>query len=406
MAATTATTPTQGVAGSGGVVGTLVRLAFLVRLLALAFALVGMLVAAQADLLLATLFCVLVLFSHLGLQVPAVRAAVVRHPGLAMPDVVLVSAVPLLVGPDSPLNVVAVSSALLVGVLFPPRTSAPLVLLLVTTNVLAAAPEGGGLWPLSTFTFPVVLVSVAGMGMAFRQVAEEQRRTQADSAAARASAAAAQERLRLARDLHDTVAKSVQGVALTASAIPAWMTRDPAVAQKHAQAVADGAREAVSAARHLLTSLRLDDPERPLECVLDELAVRLEADRGLVVERDLEPVGPLPPAARHDLVMAVVEALENVVRHAPGARTRLTLTDTGDGVEAVVVDDGPGFPDSRREEALDEGRFGLLGLGERMAAAGGTAEVRSAPGFGTQVRLLVPYERDDDTNDAMEQVVR
>ena len=387
----------------GDVVGTLVRIAFLVRLIALTFAVLG-LVVGEPDLLAATLFCVLVVTSHLGLQRPSVRVAVVRHPALALPDVVVVSLVPLLVGVDSPLTLVAVSSALLIGVLFVPRTSAPLALLLCTTYVLAPGGAGTG-WDFERFTFPVVLLSVAAIGLAFRRMAEQQRAVEAEGAAARAAAVAAQERLRLARDLHDTVAKSVQGIALTAASLPGWMERDPVVARKHALSVASGARAAVVAARGLLTSLRLDDPERPLEEVLEELACRWQADRGLDLDRDLEAVGELDPTRRHELVCAVSEALENVARHAPGSGVVLRLSDTGDGVRAAVVDDGPGFGPDREEEAVAAGHYGITGMRERLAAAGGSAVVRSAPGLGTQVHLHVPYRVDADPGRAVEEVV-
>lgn len=385
------------------VVGTLVRLAFLVRLIALVFAVV-VLAVQGGGLVAVAIFCVLVGFSHLGLQRPAVRRAVVRHPVLALPDLALVSAVPVLVGVNSPLTLVAVSSALLVGVLFAPRTSAPLALLLATTYALAAT-DGGRDLTTEAFTFPVVLVSVAAIGLAFRRTAEQQRDSEAESAAARAAAAAAHERLRLARDLHDTVAKSVHGVALTTAAIPGWLARDPAVAERHAHAAAAGARAAVTAARDLLTSLRLDDPERPLADVLDELAVRWEADRGTVVERDLEPVEDLLPGQRHELVRAVSEALENVARHAGDARVVLRLRHETDAAVAEVVDDGPGFPADRPAEAEADGHFGLVGMKERLEAAGGTAEVRSALGRGTQVRLRVPYPVHDDHGRTMEGVV-
>lgn len=372
--------------------GVLVRLAFLVRLIALCFAVVAMLVSRETTVPALLLLGGLVLGSHLGLQRPSIRAAVVRHPALALPDVVLVCVVPVLTGVGSPLALVGVSSALLIGVLFTPRTSLPLTAALVSCYAVAGL-EGAetSVTASATFTLPVVLLSVAATGVAFRHLAEQQQRAEADSASARASAAAAHERLRLARDLHDTVAKSVQGVALTASAIPGWLEKDPARAEVHVRAVVAGAHEAVQAARHLLTSLRLDDPERPLEEVLDELAARTETDRPLHVERDLEPVEPLDPVVRHELVCAISEALENASRHAPGSTVVLRLRDRPDGVEAVVVDDGPGFPADRRRAALDEGRYGLAGISERMAAAGGDAEVLSSPGSGTQVRLRVPY---------------
>ena len=369
-------------------VSKLVRIAFLVRLLALAFAVLA-LSFSGGNMAAVALFSALLLTSHLGLQSRTVRQLVVRHPAVALPDIVLVSAVPLVMGVESPLTVVAVSSALLIGVLFELRTAAPLAFLLASVHLLAGL-RGDTTDVMTALRLPVILLSIAAIGSAVRRMAEEQRRVEAQSALAMSAATAAEERLRLARELHDTVAKSVQGIALTAAALPAWIDRDAAVARKHASQVAHGAREAVSAARDLLTSLRLDDPARPLTEVMEELACRWRVDRGLVIEHEFDDVPPLPAGYRHELVCAFSEALENVARHAPGATVRATLGVVDDDVVATVADDGPGFPPDREEEAVRDGHYGLTGMRERLMSVGGEARVRTAPGRGTEVLFRVP----------------
>ncbi len=397
----TAFAGTIGHAEPGGqdTVGRLIRIAFLVRLLALAFAVVALTVSG-GNLPTALLFCGLALTSQLGLQSHSVRQLVARHPAVALPDILLVSSVPLLTGADSPLSVVAVSSALLIGVLFELRTSFPLAILLASTYLVADLLMSTGGQLMTALPVPVMLLSITAIGTAVRRMAEQQRQAEARSALALSAATAAQERLRLARDLHDTVAKSVQGVALTASALSGWIDRDAEVAHKHARQVAHGAREAVSAARDLLSSLRLDDPERPLADVLEEAVYRWRADRGLVVEHDLDEVPDLPAGHRHELVCAIAEAMQNVSLHAPGASARLTLRcvqgdaagtwGVHEAVVATVTDDGPGFPPHREEEAVRDGHYGLTGMRERLASVGGRAEVRTAPGFGTEVLFSVP----------------
>lgn len=373
--------------------GQLVQAALLVRLVAIGYGLLGLVLdgGGRGGLLAAGLFAFLLLTSHLGLQHQRVRALVVRHPLVALIDVVPVSFVPLVMGVESPLTLVVHSSALLIGVLFALRTAIPLALLLAGMNVLAGLGTGDGT-VMSALRTPVVLLSFAALGAAISRLSAQQVLVRHESTLALQAAAAAQERLRLARDLHDTVAKSVQGVALMASALPRWMDRDLDVARSQAGAVAQGAREAVTAARNLLTSLRLDDLDRPLADVVDELVYRWEASTGITAQRLVDEVPGLPPGHRHELLCSLTEALENVARHAPDARVTVSLEHRGEHVVVTVVDDGPGFPASREEESLAAGHYGLTGLRERLESVQGVAEIRSAPGFGTQVRLEVPVD--------------
>lgn len=369
----------------------LVRLTLLVRLLALAYGLLGLVLAggdrtSGAGPVL--LFTALVVTSHLGLQHQRVRDLVVRHPVVALVDLVPVALIPFVMGHDSPIGLVSLSSMLLIGVLFTVRTAVPLALLLAVTSALAGVAQD--LDVVSVLRTPVVLLSLAGLGAAIRHQSEQQLRSQHESALALQAAAAAQERLRLARDLHDTVAKSVQGVALTAAALPCWIERDPDAAASHAASVAEAARTAVAAARNLLSSLRMDDPSRPLADVVDELVYRWEADSGTTAQRLVDDVQALPPGHRHELLVALSEALENVARHAPGARVTVSLEQVDDRVVVSVVDDGPGFPAAREAEAEQDGHYGLVGMRERLEGVGGGCDIRSAPGFGTQVRLEVP----------------
>jgi signal transduction histidine kinase len=374
----------------GDIRGRLVRIAFLVRLLTLAY---GVLALAPHDgrLAVAVLLAVLGLTSHLGLQYERVRRLVVRHPAVALPDLVLVTAIPFVVGIHSPLTLVALSSALLVGVLVPVRTAVPLAVLLAVPPGLAALLQLQESMTAALRT-PVELVALVALGSGVRRMAEQQRLAEERASTALQAATAVRERLRLARDLHDTVAKSVQGVALVAAALPHWIERDPARARDLAGTVVTGARQAVTAARDLLTAMRLDDPGRPLHVVVGELVCRWEADAGVAVERRIEEVPQLSPAARHELVLALAEALENVRRHAAGSAVQVSLDAVGDAVVVTVADSGPGFDDARRDEAFAAGHFGLAGITERLESAGGDATIVSVEGRGTTVRLRVPLD--------------
>jgi signal transduction histidine kinase len=369
----------------------LVRIALLVRLLALSLTVLD-LAFSGPDPWTLLLLVILSGTSFAGLRSAGLRRALASHPLLAVPDVLLVSAAPVLVGDDSPLSLVGISSALVIGVLFPLRIVAPLALLLVLSHVVA-------LWPLTDMLvdavrLPVVLVSVTAMGVAFRRLSDRQADLERRAAAALVVEAAARERLRIARDVHDTVAKACQGVALTAASLPAWIERDVTVAARHADTVVAAARQAVASARDLLTSLRLDDPARPLADVLRDLAAKAAAVGPLQVQTDLRHVEPLPPADRHELVWAVSEALTNAIHHAPGARVMVRMVERAGFVWVFVGDDGPGFTPDREAESMADGHFGLVGMRERLTSVGGRVEISSAPGAGTRVTLAVPSATD------------
>ncbi|MFI7386852.1 MacS family sensor histidine kinase [Streptomyces sp. NPDC049813] len=110
-----------------------------------------------------------------------------------------------------------------------------------------------------------------------------------------------------------------------------------------------------------------------------------------------EPGTPvlMRPAAARELAAAVGAALDNVRRHAgPDARAWILLEDAPDAVTVTVRDDGPGIPEGRLAQAEGEGRLGVaLSIRGRLRDIGGTAELISVPGQGTEVELNVPKEK-------------
>ncbi|MEY7980986.1 ATP-binding protein, partial [Streptomyces pilosus] len=107
-----------------------------------------------------------------------------------------------------------------------------------------------------------------------------------------------------------------------------------------------------------------------------------------------EPGAPVPlaPAAAREVAAAVGAALDNVRRHAgEDARAWILVEDEPDEVIVTVRDDGPGIPDGRLAQAEGEGRLGVaLSIRGRLRDLGGSAELISVPGQGTEVELKVP----------------
>lgn len=374
-----------------------VRVALLVRQLALAAAALTALLGTHVDLAALGVVAALLLTSQLGLHSRALLRLLERHPSIALIDVLLVVAATVLLGPRHPVVLAALTSALVVGVLFRRAVSPLMVVLLLSGHALSllqlAAPTAS-----DVFGTPVVIVSAAAIGAGFRRLSEQARDTDRRAAAAQQQAATAEERLRLARDVHDTVAKSVQGVALLAGSLPQWIERDTERAVAHADLVATSAREAVVEARALLTGLRTVPDDARVEEWLGTRVRTWSASRCGTVRAVVEPVPPLTAGVCTELRVAVDEVLENIDRHAPDADVDLSLVARGGRVVLTVRDDGPGFSPGRPQQAVRQGRYGLLGLHERLQSVGGAASVVSAPGRGTTVTLVAPASRPADTD--------
>ena len=198
-------------------------------------------------------------------------------------------------------------------------------------------------------------------------------------------AGALDERARLAREIHDTLAQGLAGIvaqlqaAESESAPDAWRPRV-------ARAV-DSARECLAEARRSVQALRplaLDGEGLP--AALARLAAR-EGAAGAPVRFVVagEPAG-LPPEVESALLRTAQEALANAARHSGAREVTVTLSEMGDAVVLDVRDDGSGFD----PDAVRAGGFGLESMRQRVALLGGSLHVETAPGEGTAVCAVVP----------------
>lgn len=199
--------------------------------------------------------------------------------------------------------------------------------------------------------------------------------------------AAAEERERLARELHDGLAQDLWLAKLKTGRLAALadLGEDArALTGEVGAAVEAGlveAREAVAAMR--LTSLEHADLAELLRRTLEDFEDRF----GLRVEFECQAnLPPLPPRVEAEVLRIAQEALTNVRRHADATVVRVRAALDGDRLVIEVRDNGLGFD----AEAVGPGTYGLAGMRERAALIGGTLEVRSAPRKGTGVRLDVP----------------
>jgi signal transduction histidine kinase len=205
----------------------------------------------------------------------------------------------------------------------------------------------------------------------------------------------AAERNRVARDIHDSLGHHLTAIAVQLEKAQAFRDRDETAAD---QAVAEArslARQALRDVRDSVAALR-DGLSAPLSAMLDDLVRQAgpgEPQVILTVTGDEAGVGV---AARTVLFRTAQAALTNARRHSGARLVWVSVTVDDREARLVVTDNGKGFDPSRygtltgRMAEDGSGGFGLLGMRERAALAGGHAEIASRPGAGTTVTVTIP----------------
>ncbi|MEU9380962.1 ATP-binding protein [Streptomyces sp. NPDC048279] len=324
-----------------------------------------------------------------------------RHPTLLALDTLFGSFLLVSAGPDTTLAYVSVCTPLLAGLLYSWRGAAvfaslqSLILLTVTATLEHHTAVADSL------LLPGLCVITGALGSTLRTLmlrfgtaTEALTETRARLAATEAVSA---ERARLAREMHDSVTKTLHGVALIAdglaeSAAASPDRLDPALIRQQAELVATAARKAAGESRDLLSDLRTATDAEPAD-VLDELGslVRAFTARTALPATYDGPAAPFPlaPATSRRLLSITAEALENAYRHARATRVDVRARTTPTHLVVTIRDDGRGLPPDTTLEVLGRtGHFGLLGMTERAASMG--AHLRLTTDEGTEVRVELP----------------
>lgn len=221
-------------------------------------------------------------------------------------------------------------------------------------------------------------------------------RTRREISLLAADAVATEERIRLARDLHDGVLQSLTGIGLRLAAVRSLLDKDPRVA-----------RESLEAVQRLLTAEQRDlrffiqelkprprrEGEVSLAFQLTELVHRIELEWGLRAE--LRAGGleePIPESLAREVYNVIREALVNAARHGEASAVRLEIRKEGDERLCITVaDNGRGFPFQGRlsHAELAERRLGPRNLFERVSSLQGTLELQSDSG-GARLEIALP----------------
>lgn len=235
----------------------------------------------------------------------------------------------------------------------------------------------------------VVAVWLAGVFVSSRREAAG---LMAEAAEVRreAEAAVAEERSRIARELHDIISHTVSVIGLQAGAAERMLDRDPDRARQPLQSIQERARESVLELRRLFGILR--DGEERAELTpqprLAQLDVLLEQVRSAGVEVELHVEGepqPLPAGVELSAFRIVQEALTNVLKHARASRADVLLRYSDRTLELEITDDGTGVP-------ANGSGHGLIGMRERATLYGGTLTAGRQPNGGFQITAHLPRD--------------
>lgn len=192
------------------------------------------------------------------------------------------------------------------------------------------------------------------------------------------------ERQRMARELHDTLAQGLAGLILQLEAVNSHLANGRADrAQSIVQQAMTRARATLADARRAIDDLRVG---QDLETALRDQIAHFTDSTGIPCALDISVERELPAAAQEHALRAVTEGLTNIARHAQAQHAWVTVQSRGEELIVELRDDGRGFD----PQAIPVGHYGLLGVRERARLACGTVDIDSAPGQGTVLKLRLP----------------
>ncbi|WP_208637033.1 sensor histidine kinase [Streptomyces swartbergensis] len=246
---------------------------------------------------------------------------------------------------------------------------------LVSTLIVVAVGVLIGLWA----------HSVVGQSAERARLITELEQAQAELSEAHQRQGAADERERMAREIHDTLAQGFASIIVLAEAARAGLDSDPARSAQQLRSIESTARENLAEARELVGS-----PQRPGQAAAGSVAQtlrrtldRFAEDTGLTVDADLADL-ECDQQTRIALLRCTQESLANVRKHARASTVGVVLARQPYGVELEITDDGTGFV------VESSSGFGLDGMRKRLAELGGRLTVTSSLGDGTRVLALIP----------------
>jgi signal transduction histidine kinase len=201
-----------------------------------------------------------------------------------------------------------------------------------------------------------------------------------------------QERNRLARELHDTLAHTLSSTSVQLEAIKALFDRNPEQAKVMLAQTLDNTKSGLAETRRALVDLRTSELEAyGLTQALRNVFQSASERGGFKVEFHLEKgLDVLPDEVSHTIYRTAQESAENILRHANATKAEISLLADGDQIKLRIKDNGKGFdPKKVKKEQL-----GIRGMRERIEVLGGTFDIQSAEKSGTEITILMKMKYD------------
>lgn len=273
----------------------------------------------------------------------------------------------------------------------------------VTMALLWTAVISSGTQTLDNFVFSLILaggpflvgrIVNARIALA-RELREKARRIEREGDEQK-KLAVAEERARIAREMHDVVAHNVSVMVVQASAARRMIDHDPERAREALTSVEQTGREALSEMRRMLDVLRSEGEGATLapQPSINELEGLLDLAREAGLDVDLEVEGErrrVSSSVDLSTFRIVQEALSNTIKHGHAAHAHVRLRFTDEAMEVDVIDDGHG---AAPQETNGRGQ-GLVGMQERVAMLGGSFEAGYGANGGFKVRATLPLKTED-----------
>lgn len=295
--------------------------------------------------------------------------------------------------PGQLMTVYAAASVALLAVVVGTRLALVMALPLALLLVGDLSGAGPARWVV-LLTGAIGVVAMAWAGSALGTALRSQDRASRELTVARSRRAATVERVRIARDLHDTVAGDLAGARMLSSTLLDVLAREApdgraAVLARQLAETCASAHDRTRAALH-----QLREAERGPSEDLAGLVQRWSERTGIAADVEVQAVDDVPGPVLHDVRAVLLELLENARKHADARRVVVRLVAEDGEVRLVVTDDGRGMD---LEAPVPNGHYGLRGIEERVVVRGGSVQRRTPSGGGlrTEVRLRtaeVPVE--------------
>ncbi|MEU4690871.1 sensor histidine kinase [Actinoplanes sp. NPDC023714] len=284
-----------------------------------------------------------------------------------------------------------VAFGLLAGGLLAAAITIPLLYFRISQGILDTAADRSEVplwWQVELGVVVVLLVTAWALGRLMRW----RREVQAEAAQRLAHDMVAEERLRIARELHDIVGHSLSLIAVKATVANHIAEERPAEGRAALQAIEKTSRSALTEIRRLLDVLRTEDDPASLDPAphisdLSDLVGRYDVEIDLAVDG----VDDLPPALGLTVYRIVQESLTNVIKHAGASHCAISVRGGDGAVRIEVTDDGGRPPSSKGRRGQ-----GLIGMRERVSLYGGTLTAGANPeGRGFRVLAVIPFSPED-----------